>query len=534
MSKIILRGDAARFALKKGIDEVADSVKITLGPRGRNVVLQRYNVPLITNDGVSIAREIEVKDPIEQLGVDIVKEVANKANDVAGDGTTTAIILTQAISEIGLGRTAFFCDKMAVRRGLEASSELVVSRLKEMARPVKTLEEAVQVASISAESEELGKVIGEVVMEVGKDGAVTVDESPASGIFSEIVTGMKIDKGYLSHYMVTDNEKMVVEYPNVAVLVTDKRLSSVKDIFPFLDKVISGGQKELLIIAEDVEGEALAGMIVNKVRGIMNVVAIKAPGFGERKKEIMEDIAIAVGGKVVSKSVGLDLATVEPNEVLGQISRLVVTKDQTVMIRGSLSDDGAVQERIASIKKDMESVESKHDKEQMKSRIAMLNGVVAVIRVGANTEAEAKYLKLKVEDAVNATQAAIDEGIVTGGGSALVKVWEWLRVNRPGDLNSVEFQSGVDILLESLLVPFKQIVENAGRDDFAVLLLDLRKGDQGYDAKNDIVVEDMFKAGIIDPVKVTRTALERAVSAAAILLTTEVAVAEVKKDDGHV
>ena len=535
MAKQILQSDEARRALKNGIDKVADIVKLTLGPRGRNVALDKsWGGPTITNDGVTIAKEISLADKFENMGASIVKEVATKTNEKAGDGTTTAVVLTQAIVHEGLKRTAMGANAMIVRRGIEQAAKDAVAALKAMARPVKGKLDIRQVASISAESEELGKTIANTVEKVGKDGVVTVEESQSFGIESDFVEGMEFDKGYVSPYMITNAERMEAEMKDASILITDRKISTVKDILPLLEKLAQTGKKELFIIAEDVDGEALATFVVNKLRGAFNVLAVKAPGYGDRKKEMLADIAITVGAQVVSEDLGTKIENAELS-MLGRANRVVATKDSTVLVggKGKKSD---IEARIAQLRTQSENTDSKFDKEKLDERVAKLSGGVAVIRVGAATETEMKYLKDKIEDAVNATKAAIAEGIVPGGGSALAKVGEKLSKKIDAKAHD-EYTIGYRILLSALSAPLLQIAKNSGREDGAVILQEVIKkgGSFGYNANSDSESEegnlvDMYEAGIIDPVKVTRSCVENAASAASVLLTTETAVADIPEE----
>ncbi len=531
MAKKILYNEEARRALKRGVDVVADAVKITIGPRGRNVVLDKgYGSPTITNDGVSIARDITLKDKFENMGAEIIKEVASKTNDLAGDGTTTSVVLTQAIVSEGMKHTTMGVNAMGVKLGIEEAARQVVKALKDIAKPIKSDEEIRQVANISAESPEIGTIIADTIKKVGKDGVVTVEESQAIGVESEVVSGIEFDKGYLSAYMVTNAERMEASYEDPSILITDKKISTIKEILPLLEKIAQTGKKELVIIADDVDGEALATFVVNKLRGGFNVLAVKAPGYGDRKREMLEDIAVTVGAKVISDDVGLKLDTVDLT-VLGKARRVVSTKDSTVIVggKGKKSD---VDARVSQLRKQKELSESKFDIEKIEERIAKLAGGVAVIRVGAATETEMKYLKLKIEDAVNATKAAIDEGIVSGGGVALVKVsqkvGEWLKLEKAKGKMTAEFEVGFNVVLKALEAPLKQIAINAGKDDGSVIVEKVKngKGNAGYDALKDEFIPDMLAAGIVDPVKVTRSGVQNAASAAAILLTTEVAIAD--------
>lgn len=531
MAKKILYNEAARRALKTGIDTVADAVKITIGPRGRNVVLDKgYGSPTITNDGVSIAREITLKDRFENMGAEIIKEVASKTNDVAGDGTTTATILTQAIVTEGLRQTAFGVSAMGVRAGIEAAAKDVSKALRGLAHPIKSDDEIKQVATISAESAELGAIIADTIKKVGKDGVVTVEESQSTELESEIVAGLEFDKGYVSAYMITNPERMEAEFRDPAILVTDRKISTIKEILPLLEKLAESGKKDLVIIAEDVDGEALATFVVNKLRGTFNVLAIKAPGYGDRKKDMLEDIAVTIGATVISEEVGIKFEKAELS-MLGHARKVISSKDNTVVIGGK-GKRPEILSRVSQIKKQREATDSKYDKENLDTRIAKLTGGVAVIRVGAATETEMKYLKLKIEDAVNATKAAIEEGIVPGGGVALVRAA--LEVGKSFAASSIkkpvsqEQTIGYSIVLKALEAPLKQIAINAGKDDGSVIVDKVKngKGNAGYDAALDVFIPDMIAAGIVDPVKVTRLGVENACSAAAILLTTEVAVAD--------
>ena len=527
-AKQVIFDQDVRAALKRGVDIVANAVKVTLGPKGRNVALAKsWGGPTITNDGVSIAKEIELADKFENMGAAIVKEVATKTNDKAGDGTTTAVVLTQAIVHEGLKRTALGANAMMVRRGIEQAAKDAVEELKKMARDVKGKNDIRQVASISAESEDLGKTIAEVVEKVGKDGVVTVEEAQTTEIGYEYVEGMEFDRGYVSAYLVTNPERMEAEAKDAPVLITDKKISTVKEILPLLEKIAQAGKRELVIIADDVDGEALATFIVNKLKGGFNVLAVKAPGYGDRKKEMLADIAITTGGQVISEDLGLKLENAELN-MLGRATRVVATKDSTVIIGGK-GKKADIEERVAQLRTQLENTDSKFDKEKIEERIAKLSGGVAVIRVGAATETEMKYLKDKIEDAVNATKAAIAEGIVPGGGAALAKVSAKLASRMDAKAND-EFSVGYRVLVSALQAPLMQIVANTGREDGAVILKETSKGGAGgFNAASEEMV-DMYEAGIIDPVKVTRSGVENAASAAAVLLTTEAAIADMPED----
>ncbi len=526
MSKQILFNEDARKALKRGVDIVANAVKTTIGPRGRNVVLDKgFGGPMITNDGVSIAKDITLKNKFENMGAEIVKEVATKTNDMAGDGTTTSVVLTQAIVNEGMKHTTMGVNAMGIKLGIELAAEAVITALKSIAKPIKTKEEIRQVATISAENEDIGRIIADTIEKVGKDGVVTVEESQALGIDSEVVKGLQFDKGYLSPYMVSNAERMEAELRDPAILITDKKISSIKDILPLLEKVIQTGKKDLVIIADDVDGEALTTFILNKIRGTFNVLAIKAPGYGDRKKDMLQDIALTVGAEVVSEDVGLKLDTIEIS-VLGRAHRVVATKDTTTIIGGK-GKKADIETHVSQLKAQLAGIDSTFDAGKLEERIAKLSGGVAVIKVGAATETEMKYLKLKIEDAVNATKAAIEEGIVPGGGVAFVRVAEKVRTAKRA-VGPIETSLGFDIVLKALEAPLKQIAINAGKDDGSVIVEAVKKakGAGGYNALTDQMVPDMVAAGIVDPVKVARSGIQNAASAAAILLTTEVAIAD--------
>lgn len=533
MAKQILFNEKARRALKAGIDKASSAVKVTLGPRGRNVALDKaYGGPTITNDGVSIAKEIELRDKFENMGAQIVKEVATKTNDIAGDGTTTSVVLLQALVDEGMKHTEAGLSAMGVRAGIERATAEAVVALRALAKKIQTDEEIRQVATISAESVELGAIIADTIAEVGKDGVVTVEESQSLGIEKEIVEGLEFERGYVSAYMVTNPERMEAVMRDPLILITDKKISSVAEILPVLEKVAATGKKELVVIAEDVDGEALTTLVVNRLRGTFNVLAVKAPGYGDRKGEMLEDIASMTGGQVISEKTGLKFedATLE---MMGRAQKVIATKDKTVVVGGKgLKKD--IEKRVEQIRGILKETKSKFDKEKLEERLAKLTGGVAVIRVGAATETEMKYLKLKIEDAVNATKAAIEEGIVPGGGSSLIKaaqkVAEGYAKNR--ERMDMATRVGYEVVLKALEMPLRQIAFNAGVDAGVVVdKVKNAKGNAGYDALNDVVVEDMLAAGIIDPLKVARTGLERAASAAAILLTTEAAIADEPKDE---
>ncbi|OGC82805.1 chaperonin GroL [Candidatus Adlerbacteria bacterium RIFCSPHIGHO2_02_FULL_52_17] len=533
MAKQILYNEKARRALKAGIDKAAGAVKVTLGPRGRNVALDKgYGGPTITNDGVSIAKEITLRDKFENMGAEIVKEVAQKTNDIAGDGTTTSVVLLQALVEEGMKHTEAGLNAMGIRSGIEKAGADAVAALRGLAKKIAGDEEIRQVATIAAESLEIGAIIADTIGEVGKDGVVTVEESQSLGIEKEVVEGMEFDRGYVSAYMVTDAQRMEASMKDAPILITDKKISSVQEILPVLEKIAGSGKKDLVIIADDVEGEALATFVLNKLRGTFNVLAVKAPGYGDRKEEMLQDIAVVTGGQVISEKVGIKFENAEL-AMLGRAARVVATKDSTVIVGGK-GGKKDIEKRISEIREQLGKTESKFDKEKLEERLAKLTGGVAVIRVGAATETEMKYLKLKIEDAVNATKAAIEEGVVAGGGTALVRAAQKIEENfaKTKEKMTADERIGYEVVLKALEMPLRQIAQNAGFDPgVAVLKISEGKGNAGYDAVSGKVVPDMMEAGIIDPVKVTRTALERAASAAAMLITTEAAVAEEPKDE---
>ena len=533
MAKQILFSEDARKAIARGIAQAARTVKVTLGPKGRNVVIEKsYGGPRITNDGVSIAKEISLKDRFENMGAEIVKEVANKTNDTAGDGTTTSVVLLEALVEEGLQRVMKGANAMRIRSGMEKAKIAALAELKKMAKPVSSKQEVKQVASISAESEVLGGIIAEAVEKVGASGVVTVEESQGMELSYNIVEGLQIDKGYVSAYMVTNPERMEAEMKDALILLTDKKIGNVQEILPLLEKVVQSGKKELVIIADDVEGDALSTFIVNKLRGTFSVLAVKAPGYGDRKKDMLADIATVVGGQVISDEVGIKFENATLS-MLGRAARVVATKDATTIVdgKGKKVDIAA---RIGQMKAQMENTDSKFDKEKFEERIAKLSGGVAVISVGAATETEMKYLKDKIDDAVKATKASIEEGIVAGGGTALAKIAKILasggkKLSVHEGKMSMDEQTGYDIVMRALETPLAQIAINAGKDDAAVIVSRVQSGkaNAGYDALADEIVDDMLVRGIVDPVKMPRMALENAVSAAAMLLTTEAAIADI-------
>ncbi|PIP22843.1 MAG: chaperonin GroEL [Candidatus Nealsonbacteria bacterium CG23_combo_of_CG06-09_8_20_14_all_39_17] len=533
-SKQILFDEDARRKMKIGVDKLANAVKVTLGSKGRNVVLDRgFGSPTITNDGVTIAKEIELEDRVENLGAEIVKEVAEKANSMAGDGTTTAVLLAQAMISEGLRNVTAGSNPLSLKRGIQKGVEAVVSNLKQIAKPVSGTKELAQVASISAEDTEMGNLIAEVMGEVGKDGVITIEESKTFGLSKETVEGLQFDNGYISPYMITDVEKMEAIYDDVKILITDKKVSSLQEILPILEKVAKTGSKELVIIAEDVEGEALATLVVNKIRGIFNTLAIKAPGFGDRKKDMLQDIAIVTGGQVISEEAGLKLETIELNQ-LGSARRVVSSKENTTIVEGKGKKD-VISARVSQLKKQMLKTDSDFDKEKMQERLAKLSGGVAVIKVGAATEVEQRARQHKLEDALSATKAAAEEGIVPGGGTALLRCISALdKVDVKGDE-----KIGLKILKRTLEEPIRQMAQNAGIDG-SVVAEEVKKrivaGEVNFGFNTEkMVYEDLMKSGIVDPVKVVRSSLENATSAAAMLLTTECVVAEKpeeKKNEG--
>ncbi|MEK7618736.1 MAG: chaperonin GroEL [Patescibacteria group bacterium] len=530
MAKQIMFNEQARAAVKRGVDKLADAVKVTLGPKGRNVVFDKgFGSPTITNDGVTIAKEISLADKFENIGAELVKEVATKTNDVAGDGTTTATLLAQIIFSEGLKNVAAGANPMLIRRGIEKGVLAVVDELKNViSKPVAGQDDIAHIASISANDPEIGRIIADAMKEVGSDGVITVEESQSFGVEKELVEGMQFDKGYVSPYMVTNSDRMEAEYQEPYILITDKKISSIRDILPVLEKIAATGKKELVVIAEDLEGEALATLVVNKIRGTFNCLAIKAPGFGDRRKEMLADIATLTGGKVISEEVGLKLenATLES---LGRARKVVASKDTTTIVEGK-GDPAALKSRVAALKKQIEQTDSDYDKEKLQERLAKLAGGVAVLKVGAATETEMKEKKYRIEDALSATKAAMEEGIVPGGGVAFMRCIPALEKVKT---DSHEEKVGLDILRRALEEPVRQIAHNAGRDASVVAEeVKKRKGSEGYNAADDRY-EDLVAAGIIDPTKVTRSALQNAASIASMLLTTEVVIADVpdKKDD---
>src|SRR3990167_5087646 len=533
MAKQISYGADARKRIKAGIDKVADAVKVTLGPKGRNVVLAKsYGGPTITNDEVTIAKEIELKDKFENLGAELIKQVAEKTNEVAGDGTTTATVIAQALVREGLKFVETGINPVGIRRGMEAAKNEVIEILKKHSKKISSKEEIAQVATISAESREMGEMIASVMDTVGADGVVTTEQSQTLGLSKEIVEGMNFDKGFISPYMMTDAEQQTAELTNPAILITDKKISAIAEIVPILNQLAETGKKDIVIIAEDVDGEALATLIVNKLRGVINVLAVKAPEFGEGRKAILEDIALLVGAQVISQDKGMKLDAT-PLTMLGTAQKVIATKDATTIVGGK-GKKKDLEARVSELRLLIEKSKGDYDREKLQKRMAKLSGGVAVIRVGASTETELKYMKDKMEDDVNATKAAIEEGIVAGGGTALAKAALLVSVKAKADLADNEFKAGYEIVLKALSEPLRQIATNVGEQDAAVVLnkvLESKLPNYGYDAKNDVFENDMLKAGIIDPLKVTRTALENAVSVAALLLTTEAAVVDEEKEE---
>lgn len=527
MAKKILYGEEARKALERGVDKIADVVRITLGPKGRNVVLdKKFGSPVITNDGVTIAKEIEVEDEFENMGVQLLKEVATKTNDVAGDGTTTATLLAQAIVKAGMKNVAAGANPMLVKNGIQKAVETTVQKISEIAKKVNGREDIARVASISANDAEIGELIADAMEKVTTEGVITVEESKTMGTSLEVVEGMQFDRGYLSPYMVTDTEKMEAVLDDPYIFITDKKISNVQDILPVLEDVVKTGKK-LLIIAEDIEGEALATLVVNKLRGTFTCVGVKAPGFGDRRKAMLQDIAILTGGQVISDELGLELKETKLAQ-LGKARQIKVEKENTIIVDGA-GEPAEIRNRIASIKVQIEDTTSDFDKEKLQERLAKLSGGVAVIQVGAATETEMKEKKHRIEDALSATRAAVEEGIVAGGGTAFISVL--------GDVKQLlktvsgDERTGVEIIIKSLEAPVKQIAQNAGLEGSVIVekVMNSRTG-HGFDVLTKQYV-DMIEAGIVDPAKVTRSALQNAASIASLILTTESLVAEIKEKE---
>ncbi len=528
MAKKILYGEDARKALEAGVNTLANTVKITLGPKGRNVVLdKKFGAPLITNDGVTIAKEIELEDAFENMGAQLVKEVSTKTNDIAGDGTTTAVVLAQAIIREGLKNLAAGANPIVLKKGIKKAVDKTVEELKAMSKPITDKTSIAQVASISAGDEEVGALISEAMEKVGKDGVITIQESKTMKTELTTVDGMQFDRGYASAYMVTNTDKMEAVYDNPLILITDKKISSIQEILPIVEPIAQQGQK-LLIIAEDVEGDALAALVVNKLKGVFNCVAVKAPGFGDRRKAMLEDIAILTGGTVISTDLGIEFKDVNFN-MLGKAAQIKVDKENTTIIGGA-GDPSQIKARVLAIRSQIEATTSDYDKEKLQERLAKLAGGVAVINVGAATEVEMKEKKLRIEDALAATKAAVEEGIVPGGGTALLTAIPTLK-ELVNELDGDE-KTGASIILKAIEEPVRQIAVNAGLDGSVILNEILKKGDKnyGFDAyKNEYC--DMVKCGIIDPTKVTRSALQNAASIASTLLTTESIVTDAQKDE---
>ena len=527
MAKEIKFSEEARKSLERGVNKLADTVKVTLGPKGRNVILQKsFGAPLITNDGVTIAKEIELEDSYENMGSELVKEVATKTNDIAGDGTTTATVLTQAIVREGLKNVAAGSNPILLRRGINKAVDIAVATLKANTQKVENKEAIAQVATISGGDEVIGKLIADAMEKVGKDGVITVEESKTMDTDLKTVEGMQFDRGYVSAYMATDIEKMEAVLQDPYILITDRKISSIQDILPLLEQIVQQGRK-LVIIAEDVDGEALSTLVVNKLRGTFEVVAVKAPGFGDRRKEMLQDIAILTGGQVISEELGFDIKETTLDQ-LGKASSVKVTKDNTTIVDG-VGSQAEIEKRVEQIKAQIEETTSEFDKEKLQERLAKLSGGVAVIEVGAATETELKEKKLRIEDALNATRAAVEEGIVAGGGTALIEAMK--AVEKEIDKEVAEEKTGMQIVAKALQEPLKQIAVNAGLEGAVIVEnVKMSSANEGFDALNEKYV-DMIQAGIIDPTKVTRSALQNAASIAAILLTTEAAVVDVKKDE---
>lgn len=527
MAKEIIFSEDARKALERGVNALAEAVKVTLGPKGRNVVIdKKFGAPTITNDGVTIAREIELPDHFENMGAQLVKEVATKTNDVAGDGTTTATVLAQAMVREGLKNVAAGANPMIIKRGIEKAVEKAVEEIKAMSKPVESKEAIAQVATVSANDDSIGSLIADAMEKVGKDGVITVEESQGIGTSLEVVEGMNFDRGYISPYMITDTDKMEAAMADPYILITDKKISSVQEILPVLEKVVQTGNKPVLIICEDLEGEALATLVLNKLRGTLNIVAVKAPGFGDRRKAMLEDIAILTGGTVITEDIGLKLDKADL-EMLGTARQVRVKKEETIIVGGA-GEQSTIEGRIAQIKKQIEETTSDFDREKLQERLAKLAGGVAVIQVGAATEVEMKEKKLRIDDALNATRAAVVEGIVPGGGAAFV--------NLIASLDSIKLEgdakTGVEIVKRALEEPLRQIANNAGHEGSVVVekVKTSEKG-VGFNAVTEEYI-DMIGAGIVDPAKVTRSALQNAASIAAMILTTETLVSDKPEKDG--
>lgn len=524
MAKQIIYGEEARKALQAGIDKLSNTVKITLGPKGRNVVLdKKYGAPLITNDGVTIAKEVELEDAFENMGAQLVKEVATKTNDVAGDGTTTATLLAQALVREGMKNVAAGANPMVVKKGMQMAVDAVVEALKAEAKPVQTSDDIARIATISAADEFVGKLIADAMEKVTADGVITIEESKTSETYSDVVEGMQFDRGYISPYMVTDTDKMEAVIDDAFILITDKKISNIQEILPLLEKIVNAGQK-LVIIAEDVEGEALSTILVNKLRGTFTCVCVKAPGFGDRRKEMLQDIAILTGGEVITSDLGLELKDADIPQ-LGRAKQVKVSKETTTIVDGA-GDSDAIKGRVAQIKSQIEATTSDFDREKLQERLAKLAGGVAVIRVGAATETEMKEKKLRIEDALAATKAAVEEGSVAGGGVALLSAIP--AVQKLLDTEDADLKTGIRIVLKAIEEPVRQIAKNAGLEGSVIVndILNANKAGYGFNFATEEYV-DMFEAGILDPAKVTRSALQNAASVAAMVLTTESLVTDI-------
>jgi chaperonin GroEL len=524
MAKQIIYGEEARKALQTGIDKLSDTVKITLGPKGRNVVLDRkYGSPLITNDGVTIAKEIELEDAFQNMGAQLVKEVATKTNDVAGDGTTTATLLAQALVREGMKNVAAGANPMVVKRGMQMAVDAAVEAIKANAKPVKSSDDIARIATISAADEFIGKLIAEAMEKVTADGVITIEESKTSETYSDVVEGMQFDRGYISPYMVTDTDKMEAVIDDAYLLITDKKISSIQEVLPLLEKIVQAGKK-LVIIAEDVEGEALSTILVNKLRGTFTCVCVKAPGFGDRRKEMLQDIAILTGGQVITSDLGLELKDADLSS-LGRAKQVKITKENTTIVDGAGKKDD-IKARVAQIRSQIEATTSEFDREKLQERLAKLAGGVAVIRVGAATETEMKEKKLRIEDALAATKAAVEEGCVAGGGVALLNAIP--EVAKLLETDDADLKTGVSIVLKAIEEPLRQIADNAGLEGSVIVnsIMSSKKKGYGFDFASEEYV-DMFKKGILDPAKVTRSALQNAASVAAMVLTTESLVTDI-------
>ena len=524
MAKQIVYGEEARKALLSGIDQLANTVKVTLGPKGRNVVLgKKFGSPLITNDGVTIAKDVELEDAFENMGAQLVREVATKTNDIAGDGTTTATLLAQAIVHEGLKNVSAGANPMVMRKGMEKAVETAIETIKANSETIKGSDDIARVGAVSSGDESVGKLIAEAMDKVGASGVITIEESKTAETGLEVVEGMQFDRGYITPYMVTDTEKMEAVIDDAYILITDKKIASIQEILPLLEEIVKAGKK-LVIIAEDIEGEALSTIIVNKLRGTFTCVGVKAPGFGDRRKEMLQDIAILTGGEVISEELGLELSAATMAQ-LGHAKQVKVTKENTIIVDGA-GDSAAIKERIAQIRSQIETTTSDYDREKLQERLAKLAGGVAVIKVGAATEVEMKDKKLRIEDALNATKAAVQEGVVAGGGTAPINAIPAVR--ELCDTLEGDERTGAKIVLKALEAPLRQIAKNAGLEGSVIIdkIVSANKPNYGFDAQNEVFVEDMIAAGIVDPTKVTRSALENAASVAEMVLTTESLVAD--------